>query len=309
MTRRQKRKKNPTGASYEIRVVGARRAWVGDSYHAFLRMPWTAVIALLSAGFMIINAAFALLYLAIGGVAHARPGSFWDAFNFSVQTLGTIGYGVMYPESDAANGVVLAESVVSVVVTALATGLVFAKFARPVGRLAFSHHAVVSLMDGIPTLQFRVGNERGNSIVEATVKVALVRTVKTKEGSSFYRMIDLKLVRERSPAIARSWNVLHVIDESSPLFGCGPERMAREDAELLVSVAGTDDTSYQPVFARHTYEHFAIKYGARFVDILSETPQGDLVLDVRLFHDIVPTEPTEAFPYPTSGPAPSAAAE
>jgi inward rectifier potassium channel len=207
----------------------------------------------------------------------------------------------MYPETDAANALVLAESVVSVVVTALATGLVFAKFARPVGRLVFSRHAVVALMDGVPTLQFRVGNERGNSIVEATVKVALVRTVKTKEGGSFYRMTDLKLVRDRSPALARSWNVLHTIDESSPLFGCGPENVAREDAELLVSISGTDDTSYQPVFARHTYEHDAIQYGARFVDVLSETPDGDLILDVRRFHDTVPTEPTAAFPYPAGG--------
>jgi inward rectifier potassium channel len=272
-------------------VVGAPRTYFGDLYHSFLRMPWTWTIALLSVGFMIINGAFALLYMVIGGIAHARPGSFWDAFNFSVQTLGTIGYGVMYPETDAANALVLAESVVSVVVTALATGLVFAKFARPVGRLAFSRHAVVSAMDGVPTLQFRVGNERGNSIVEATVKVALVRTVKTKEGSSFYRMTDLKLVRDRSPAIARSWTVLHAIDDASPLSGCGPEQMAREDAELLVSVSGTDDTSYQPVFARHTYEHASIKYGARFVDVLSETPDGDLVLDVRRFHDIVQVEP------------------
>ena len=136
-----------------------------------------------------------------------------------------------------------------------------------------------------------MGNERGNSIVEATVKVSLVRTVRTKEGSSFYRMTDLKLARERSPAIARSWTVLHTIDEASPLFGCGTEQMAREDAELLVSVSGTDDTSYQPVFARHTYEHSAIKYGSRFVDILSETPDGDLILDVSRFHDIVPAEP------------------
>jgi inward rectifier potassium channel len=284
-------------------VVGARPTYFGDLYHSFLRMTWTWTIALLSAGFMIINGAFALLYMAVGGIAHARPGSFWDAFNFSVQTLGTIGYGVMYPETDAANALVLTESVVSVVVTALATGLVFAKFARPVGRLAFSRHAVVSAMDGVPTLQFRVGNERGNSIVEATVKVALVRTVKTKEGSSFYRMIDLKLVRDRSPAIARSWTVLHTIDEASPLSGCGPEQMAREDAELLVSVSGTDDTSYQPVFARHTYEHMSIKYGARFVDVLSETPDGDLVLDVRRFHDIVQVEP--AHPPTSAGPGAS----
>jgi inward rectifier potassium channel len=295
---RLQRKPRASGASYSIHVVGARRAWLGDFYHAFLRMPWRAFLALVAAGLVATNAVFALVYMVVGGVAHARPGSFLDAFDFSVQTLGTIGYGVMYPETHAANVVVLVESITSIVLTAITTGLCFAKFARPVGRVIFSARAVIGLMDGVPTLQFRIGNERGNSIVEATVKVALVRTVRTAEGSVFYKMVDLRLTRERSPAVARSWTVLHPIDAESPLHGATPESLARDDAELLVSLAGTDDTSYQPVFARHTYEHTSVAWGARLADVLSETPDGDLVLDVRRFHDVVPSAPTPEFPYP-----------
>jgi inward rectifier potassium channel len=305
--RRTKSAQMPLGAhSYQITVVGAQRVF-GDWYHALLRMSWTALIAFIAAAFLIVNALFALVYLWLGGIAHARPGSFADAFYFSVQTMGTIGYGAMYPESAAANNLMVAESVVSLIVTALATGLVFSKFARPIGRVAFSRYAVISPMEGVPMLWVRVGNERGNSIVEATAHITLSRTVRTAEGITFYKLVDLKLTRERSPAVARSWTVLHRIEEGSPLFGATPESLAREEAELMVSLAGTDDTSYQPVHARHDYEHTDILWGARHADVLSETPDGNLVLDVRRFHDVVPTEPTAEFPYPRTPALPTSA--
>jgi inward rectifier potassium channel len=258
--------------SYKIKVVGARHMF-GDWYHALLRITWSALIAFIAAAFLAVNAIFALLYMEVGGIAHARPGSFSDAFYFSVQTMGTVGYGAMYPDSIAANNVM-------------------------VGRVAFSRYAVIAPMEGVPTLMIRVGNERGNSIVEATAHVTVSRTVMTAEGMKFYRLLELKLARERSPAVSRSWTVLHPIVEGSPLLGSTPEALAEEEIELLVTLAGTDDTSYQPVHARHNYEHSDILWGARHADILSETPDGNLVLDIRRFHDVVPTVATESFPYP-----------
>jgi inward rectifier potassium channel len=283
--------------SYQVHVVGAPRV-VGDWYHALLRMGWSQVIAFISAAFLGINALFAVAFLRVGGVAHARPGSFADAFYFSVQTMGTIGYGAMYPESPGANALVVVEAVVSLIVTALATGLVFSKFARPIGRVAFSRYAVIAPMEGVPTLMIRVGNERGNSIVEATLHMTLSRTVRTAEGVTFYKLLDLKLVRERSPAVSRSWTVLHRIEEGSPLYGATPESLAKDEAELMATLSGTDDTSYQPVHARREYEHFEVLWGARHADILSERPDGDLVLDISRFHEVVPTERTGTFPYP-----------
>jgi inward rectifier potassium channel len=122
--------------------------------------------------------------------------------------------------------------------------------------------------------------------------------VRTLEGHVFYRMADLTLVRDRSVAVTRSWTVLHRVDEASPLFGATPESLAKDDAELIVSLSGTDDTSYQPVHARRTYEHTDVLWGARHADVLSETPDGNLTLDVRRFDEVEPTKPTDTFPYP-----------
>jgi inward rectifier potassium channel len=226
-------------------------------------------------------------FLLCGGVAHAVPGSLRDAFYFSVQTMGTIGYGAMWPSSRAANMLVVAESVCSLIVTALATGLVFAKFSLPTARIMFSRHATVSAVDGRRTLSFRVGNQRSNRIVEAVVRVALTRTERTKEGRVFYRMVDLALMRDRILSLSRSWTVLHVIDEASPLWGETKESLASKEAELNVTILGTDDTWMQTVHSSHVYMDGDLAWGMRHMDVLSEE-EGGLVLDLTKFHDLEP---------------------
>jgi inward rectifier potassium channel len=281
----------------EIVVIGAPPTRLRDIYYIFLRIRWSLAIGLIVVSYLALNAVFALAFLVAGGVTGARPGSFFDMFCFSVETMGTIGYGAMYPTSVAANSIMIVESVTSLIVTAVATGLVFAKFSRSTARVAFSRHAVIGPTNGVPTLMLRVGNERGNFILEATIRVSLVRTERTAEGVLFYRMYDLRLARERSPMMTRSWTVLHFIEGDSPLVGATPESLAKEEVELVVTLVGTDDTSMQPVHARKRYVDADLLWGARHADILSEQDDGTIVLDVRRFHEVVPTEPVEGFPY------------
>ncbi|MFZ1908414.1 MAG: ion channel [Burkholderiales bacterium] len=216
------------GSDYEIRVVGQRPTPLRDFYHALLRLPWWATIAAISSAFLAANAVFALAYLLVGGVEHAAPGSFRDAFFFSVQTMGTIGYGAMYPGATAANAVVVIEAIVSLLLSAISTGIVFAKLSRSTARCAFTRQAVISPVDGVPTLMFRLGNERGNQIVDAKIRVVLYRTERTIEGKTFYRPFDLYLARDYTLSLSRSWNVLHSIDDSSPLRGETPASLLRQ---------------------------------------------------------------------------------
>lgn len=283
-----------------IRVIGDVKAPFRDLYHRFLRLDWWASLAAISGIFLVLNVLFAFAFAATDGIAGARPGNLWDAFCFSVQTMGTIGYGSMYPTSVVANVLVVAEAVVGLIVTALATGLVFAKFSLPNARIEFSRHVVISPMDGVPTLSFRAGNRRANQIVEAYLKVVLMRTEHTSEGHVFYRMYDLPLTRERSPVFSRSFNGLHKIDERSLLFGYTPEKMKADEVELVVTLIGVDEHSMQPVHARHTYVDGDILWGSRLADVLSEQGDGSLILDLRRFHDVVPAVATPTFPYPVA---------
>jgi inward rectifier potassium channel len=294
-------KSRRTAAAFGIRVIGASKTPLRDFYHVFLRVPWPVALAFIVAGYLLLNTLFALGYLATGGLTDGQPKSFADAFYFSIQTLGTIGYGAVAPVSRGANLLVVLESVTGLLVTALATGLVFSKFARSTARVVFSERAVICPMDGVPTLMFRVGNERGNQIMDTEIRVAMVRTEKTREGQTFYRMYDLVLARSRAPALSRSWTAMHPISYSSPLHGQSPETLKRDEIELTVTLSGMDDVSLQPVHASKRYLDGEIVWGARFVDVLSEEEDGGLLLDLRNFHKVHPAEPTEDFPYPAGG--------
>jgi inward rectifier potassium channel len=283
-------------AEYEVRILGAARTPLRDFYHALLQLSWPTTMAFIALGYGTVNLLFALFYFAVGGIQGARAGSLADAFYFSVETMGTIGYGSMYPATDAANWVMVVESTTSLVLTALATGLVFAKFSRPTARVMFSRRVSLAPMNGVPTLSFRLGNQRKNRIVEATIRVALSRSERTLEGKDFFRTTDLKLTRERL-LLTRSWNVLHVVDETSPLFGATPESLEANGVELFVSLVGLDDTWMQTVHATHRYAARDIAWGYRLADVL--TDHGHLiVLDLTKFNDVEPAEPLASFPYP-----------
>ena len=271
---------------YTFWMIGDERARLRDLYHTFLRMRGSGSFALIAAGFLAVNLPFAAIYAAIGGVDNARSGSFWDAFVFSVQTLATIGYGVMNPKSDAANTVMIVEAIVGVVVIALATGLVFAKFSRPTARVAFTSCAVITKHDGATTLMFRVGNRRSNVIVQAQVRVSCAMTMTTAEGSTFYKLHDLKLVRDRMDGLRRGWVVMHVVDESSPLHGLDAAALDKAEVELAISIMGLDDVTMQTVHSSHVYTDKQIVHGHRFVDIMRPLPDGDIVIDLRNFDSV-----------------------
>ena len=269
-------------------VVGRRRWGVRDAYHFLLGAPWWLVVSLITATFLGANLVFACAYTVLGGVANARPGFFPDAFFFSVQTMGTIGYGEMYPVSLAANLLVTAEAVSGLVLTALATGLVFAKFSAVRPRVIFARRAVITPLDGVSTLMVRVSNERGNYIAEVEVRLVLMRTERTREGRTLYRMRDLIPVRSRSPAFSRGLTVMHTIDESSPLHGASPDSLRSSDAEIIITLMGIDGTTGQYVHARRSYLDDEVLFGQHFADLVTELPDGRIQLDLRRFDEVEP---------------------
>jgi inward rectifier potassium channel len=281
----------------DIVIVGGDVDLGRDLYHVFLRAHWWVAIGAIVAAFLVVNVGFASIYVAVGGIENARPGSFADAFFFSVHTMATIGYGSMYPSTPLTNGLVVAEAIAGLLVTALSTGLVFAKFTVPDARIRFARHAVIAPLDGVPTLQLRVGNERSNAVVEATFHVTLVRTERTREGNVFYRNLDLPLARHRASTLYRSFHLLHPIGPDSPLHGLSPAQAEAQELELLVSVIGTDETTVQPAFGRKRYVAEDLRFGARPADLLRVLPDGRLELDVTRFDDVVPTAPIPGFPY------------
>jgi inward rectifier potassium channel len=272
-------------------VHGIRTRTWRDPYHFLLTVSWPVFLTLAGITYFVINAAFALLYaLDLQGITNANPGSFWDAFFFSVQTSGTIGYGVLAPRSFYVNVITAIESFSGLVGFALLAGLIFARFAKPTARILFSRPAVVSEFDGVPTLMFRAANERGNQILEAEVSLSLVRNTITKEGASIRRFEELGVLRSRSPLFALSWTVMHPIDGNSPLRGLDAAELQRQSAELAVTISGIDQVFAQKIYARHTYAASDILWDYQFADILFMQPDGTRIVDYGRFHDVLAVE-------------------
>lgn len=291
------------GAGQPVLAVGLRRAPVADLYHSLITWSWTKLFAAMGAAYVAVITVFALVYLALGegAIEHARLESFEDAFFFSFQTMATIGYGHLVPHGTAANLISVLQVMIGLAGTAVSTGLVFAKFARPTARVLFSRVAVVTTFDGQPALLFRVANERANQIVEAQLNVALLLDEQTAEGEHVRRAYDLTLRRDRSLLFSLTWLAVHPIGPGSPLHGLTPERLRGATATLIVSLTGLDEHLGQMVHARHVYAAGELRFGHRFVDVIEVLPDGSRLIDYRRFHDVIPDGITPASP-PGEGP-------
>jgi inward rectifier potassium channel len=271
--------------------LGVPRLHFADLYHRLLTLSWPQFFLLICLSYVLTNSLFALAYLAGGDcIANARPGSFKDAFYFSVQTMATIGYGAMYPRTDYANTIVAIEAFYALWGVAMVTGLAFSRFSRPTARVLFSRVAVIAPFNGVPTLMYRAGNQRFNQILEAQQRATLIRDEVTLEGVFMRRFYDLQLMRSQSPIFALSWTVMHAIDQSSPLYQLTAKDLIECQAEIVITLTGIDETVSQTIHARHSFVAAEIVWNMRFVDIILRMPDGGWVVDYTRFHDVKPVE-------------------
>src|SRR5204863_818900 len=169
--------------------------------HLLLTASWTGFLAFVSAIYLVLNFIFAVAYVACGedalqGAGAAMLGGrFSQAFFFSIQTFATIGYGQIAPNGLAANVTVTIEALVGLMYQALATGLLFARFARPTASIIFSRNAIVAPYAGIQSLQFRIANRRRrNEIIQLEAQVLYTAFETNGDGRVVrrYRLLPLE---------------------------------------------------------------------------------------------------------------------
>ena len=276
---------------FEIPRLDAWYKYWREPYYLLLTIPWWLFLGFTILVYLLVNTLFAVGFL-LGGncVENATPGSFRDMFFFSVQTLTSIGYGAMYPITTYADTLVAIEAFIGIIGTALITSLAFTRFSQPTAKVVFSQIATISEHNGIPTLMFRAGNQRHNQILEAEVRVYLMRDEVTQEGEYLRRFYVLKPIRDRTPKFTLSWTVMHPIDESSPLWQATSESLQKTRAMIMVSLSGIDETVSQSLHAPYTYSADDIKWSHRFADIFIQTPEGHQYIDYTYFHKALPVD-------------------
>jgi len=275
------------GARFEIKNLDQR--WYTDVYHYMLAVSWLRLLLVFFGVYCGTNALFATLYW-LGGndIANARPGSFADAFWFSVQTYATIGYGGMSPATTYAHVLVTLEAFVGMMAMALGTGIVFAKFSRPKARIAFSNNLIVHVRNGRPVLEFRLANQRRGSLSDAVMKFSVMKDEMTAEGQPMRRGYPLELERSQMSVLSLAWNLIHVLDEKSPLRGLAPGKLERVTG-FVASLTAHDDTSSETVHARQFYDPEDLLFNVRFVDMIDPRSQpGVISIDHSLLHEVRP---------------------
>jgi len=283
----------------EITTEGIARGVFHDLYHYFMTVSWPQLFATFGLFFLVFDVLFGLLYhLVPGCIANLNPPGFAGAFFFSVETLATVGYGDMHPQTLYGHMVAMFEIFVGVMSLALITGIMFARFSRPRARFLFTNNLVVRPLDGKVTLIVRAANMRQNIVQDAFAQLRMFRSEVTVENYRIRRVIDLPLVRSQHPMFALGWTIMHVIDEASPLFSETPESLQACGAAFVLSLSGTDETTGQVLMARAQYTYADIRWNATFHDILEESADGMLHLDYRKFHDVEPLGNSEVLDPP-----------
>lgn len=265
-------------------------------YLHLLTISWPAFLAYAAASYVLLNLVFAVAFMAAGGDALVGAGAsmlggrFSRAFFFSVQTFATIGYGQIAPNGFVANALVTIEALVGLMYQALATGLLFARFARPTASIVFSRHAVVASYNTGHALMFRIANKRRNEILQLEAQVLFSEMRIDPGGSPTRRYILLPLERNTVTFFPLSWTIVHPIDGDSPLAGRTYEDLQRTQAEILVLLSGTDETFEQTVHARTSYRADEIVWNARFRPMF--VPSGArprVTVDISRIHDTDPS--------------------
>jgi inward rectifier potassium channel len=168
----------------EIETLGLSQGFWTDLYHRSMTVYWPVFFGSAALLFVVLNAIFACLY-ALGPQPIANAGRPLDYFYFSIETLATVGYGDMHPQTDYGHLVATVEIFTGMVFLAVMTGLIFARFSRPRARFLFAKHPVVATRDGQSTLMIRMANARHNTISRATARLWLLRIETSMEGDQF----------------------------------------------------------------------------------------------------------------------------
>ena len=272
----------------EIETLGLSQGFWTDLYHRSMTVYWPVFFGSAALIFVLLNAGFAFLYfLGEDPVANAGGKSPLELFYFSIETLATVGYGDMHPQTNYGHLIATIEIFTGMCFLAVMTGLIFARFSRPRARFVFANYPVVTHYDGKATLMIRMANARHNTISRANARLWIIRAERTAEGDHLRRFYELKLDRREHPMFVLSWMLFHVIDKDSPLHGLTAVDLEQSDTLLVLNVGGVDDSSAQQLYARRIYSWHDIRWRHRYRDITSVSPQGRFMLDYTKFHDVV----------------------
>ncbi|SMO49362.1 ion channel [Solitalea koreensis] len=282
--------------SFNVQRVGHSSTTIDDIYNNLINMKWSKFCLVILTWFIVINALFAFIYMAVGteylAGAHGRDkiAKFLDCFFFSAQTLSTVGYGHLSPSNYWMSGVAALECLLGLLGFALATGLLYGRFSRPAAKILYSENMLVSPYQDKQAIMFRIVNGRKTQLIETEIKLILALNV-DEDSKKVRRFFDLALERSKVSFFPMSWTVVHPLDENSVLFGYTPQMLEEAGLEILISIKAFDEVYSQTVYSRYSYLSSDIVWNARFTPMIgARNGINILALDSLNEFEILETE-------------------
>lgn len=261
-------------------------SWHGsfDVYHWLITTSWLKFINVVFWGYFLVNTLYALFYFFIGAENFGgirvccKIDDFLQLFFFSAQTLTTVGYGHIFPNSTLASSISSIESLTGLLGFALATGLLYGRFSRPKADLEYSKTGVITTYKDITAFMFRVANRKQNELIENECQLAVTITNKQTQRREFH-FLNLEL--NKINFLPLSWTVVHPIDEKSPLHGLTETDFLEGDLEFIILLKSINDTYSQNVYSRMSYKANEVEWNKKFAPI-KQTPNKENRIEISI---------------------------
>jgi inward rectifier potassium channel len=249
-------------------------------YHTMLLLPRWKFFFIIVLFYVCINLIFATIYFLIGVQSLGEIPSpstltnFAESFFFSTQTFTTVGYGRISPIGFVSSSIAAFEALLGLLSFALATGLLYGRFSKPVAYLRFSHNALIAPYKETNALMFRLVPFKNTNLVDAVVNVTLGMILE-ENGVKVNRFYQLDLEFSTVNALTLSWTVVHPINEKSPFYNFTKNDFENMTGEVVVSVRAFDDMFSNIVVARTSYVFGEIYFGGKFEPMFERDNSGE----------------------------------
>ncbi|MGB3465256.1 MAG: ion channel [Cyclobacteriaceae bacterium] len=259
-------------------------------YQFVINMHWMGFLLLILIAYILINLVFALLYLWAGpeNLTGYRPSGemsgFLHCFYFSSQTLTTVGFGKISPNSHLTSLIASFEAMIGLMAFALATGILYGRFSKAQAKIQFSENILIAPYQDGKGLKFRISNSRKNQLIELKARL-MYSYMEDDRGTRKRRYRQLGLEIDFINMFPLPWTLVHAIDEDSPIHGKNVQDFSGEEAEFLIILKGYDDTFSQYVHQAYSYRHDEIVFDAEFDPMFFDTKDGKTVVHLNRIND------------------------
>lgn len=268
-------------ANIQKRGIGflERISW----YHTMLALPRWKFFGVIFIFYILVNILFGLTYYIVGtehlsGTVYTNHvQEFAEAFFFSCQTFTTVGYGRINPVGFTTSGIAAFEALIGLLSFALATGLLYGRFAKPKAYLRFSENALLAPYKDGTAIMLRVAPYKNNILLNAEAKLTLGMVVE-EDGKMLNKFFQLPLEFGSVNTLTLSWTIVHPITDTSPLYNLTADDFANNQGEFLVYLNAFDDMFSNTVVARTSYIFKEVVIGAKFKPMYKRSSQGNKTL-------------------------------